>query len=308
MSWQDELRQLDAELADKRISSAEYRRQRDEILAAASGGLPMNTNAPFPQRPQVPQENARPEVVPPWTPVTAMPQYQAPEYPAPVNMDDLFTVRTTKPKRSRAGLVISVICVLVVLGLAAGWWFGFGQQSQQGQPNAGPAPTTTTSAAPRNLALNDMPPLPGAPSTQNGEYTVPDALNKHLIDARAAAVLTADHAGRLIVSSSKANDLTYGIFAFNSDDPQQAAKITSDLTEYQKPNGLVPTDQLGLPGSVAVMKQVVPAQVQYLALYPSGRTTMVVAVTRTGGKGPESAVADGLREVMASVLAKAPAN
>lgn len=39
MSWQDELRRLDAELAGGKISLHEHRKQRDELLAAASGGV-----------------------------------------------------------------------------------------------------------------------------------------------------------------------------------------------------------------------------------------------------------------------------
>ena len=38
MSWQEELRRLDAELAGGRITRHEHRKQRDELLAAASGG------------------------------------------------------------------------------------------------------------------------------------------------------------------------------------------------------------------------------------------------------------------------------
>lgn len=38
MSWQEELRRLDSELARGRISRHEHRKQRDELLAAASGG------------------------------------------------------------------------------------------------------------------------------------------------------------------------------------------------------------------------------------------------------------------------------
>ncbi|RSN58765.1 hypothetical protein DMH01_22345 [Amycolatopsis sp. WAC 04182] len=38
MSWQDELRQLDVELASGRIGHAEHRKRRDELLAEASGG------------------------------------------------------------------------------------------------------------------------------------------------------------------------------------------------------------------------------------------------------------------------------
>ncbi|MFI5611196.1 hypothetical protein [Amycolatopsis sp. NPDC051903] len=38
MSWQEELRRLDSELAAGRIGHAEHRRKRDELLAEASGG------------------------------------------------------------------------------------------------------------------------------------------------------------------------------------------------------------------------------------------------------------------------------
>jgi hypothetical protein len=38
MSWQDELRRLDAELTSGRLEHSEYRKLRDELLASASGG------------------------------------------------------------------------------------------------------------------------------------------------------------------------------------------------------------------------------------------------------------------------------
>ncbi|GAA3431663.1 hypothetical protein [Kutzneria kofuensis] len=50
MTWQEELRALDAELADKGITPAEYRRRRDNLLAAASGGFPPAGQV-APQRP-----------------------------------------------------------------------------------------------------------------------------------------------------------------------------------------------------------------------------------------------------------------
>ncbi|OLZ59788.1 hypothetical protein [Amycolatopsis keratiniphila] len=49
MSWQDELRQLDVELASGRIGHAEHRRKRDELLAEASGGT-MPSPVPSPLR------------------------------------------------------------------------------------------------------------------------------------------------------------------------------------------------------------------------------------------------------------------
>ncbi|QUQ69919.1 hypothetical protein [Kutzneria sp. CA-103260] len=53
MTWQEELRALDAELADKGITPAEYRRRRDNLLAAASGGFPPAAQV-APQRPAQP--------------------------------------------------------------------------------------------------------------------------------------------------------------------------------------------------------------------------------------------------------------
>ncbi len=53
MTWQEELRALDGELADKGITPAEYRRRRDNLLAAASGGFPPAGQV-APQRPAQP--------------------------------------------------------------------------------------------------------------------------------------------------------------------------------------------------------------------------------------------------------------
>ncbi|PKV92860.1 hypothetical protein ATK30_3690 [Amycolatopsis echigonensis] len=57
MSWQEELRRLDAELAAGRLGHAEHRRQRDELLAEASGGgaaspvaSPLRQDAPSPSK------------------------------------------------------------------------------------------------------------------------------------------------------------------------------------------------------------------------------------------------------------------
>jgi len=53
VTWQEELRALDTELADKGITPAEYRRRRDNLLAAASGGFPPAGQV-APQRPAHP--------------------------------------------------------------------------------------------------------------------------------------------------------------------------------------------------------------------------------------------------------------
>ncbi|WAL65509.1 hypothetical protein ORV05_32250 [Amycolatopsis cynarae] len=58
MSWQEELRRLDAELASGKISLRQHRKQREELLAAVSGGFrPAPSPAPAPP----PAQQAPPE-------------------------------------------------------------------------------------------------------------------------------------------------------------------------------------------------------------------------------------------------------
>ncbi|SFS84344.1 hypothetical protein [Saccharopolyspora flava] len=53
MTWQDELQNLDAELAAGRISAEEYRQRRDAVLGRAQGQTPSNPGG-FPQQDQTP--------------------------------------------------------------------------------------------------------------------------------------------------------------------------------------------------------------------------------------------------------------
>ncbi|MBV9847868.1 MAG: hypothetical protein JOZ47_22780 [Kutzneria sp.] len=333
MSWQDELRSLDAELAEKRISPVEYRRRRDDLLAAASGRMPMSTTAPFPQRvapgSQEPTGQASPQgiqAVPPWTPANQTQQYPAPQYPAPPGMDgDLMNIMVARTRRSKVGLVVALICVLVVAGLgAAGWWFGFGSRNAANTTAANTPPASTTpanttaatsspaassptnSANLRMIGLKDLPPLPGIPDAQNGEFTVADAAAKGLFDTRATALLNANKADRVVVSSTKNNGLGYAVIAVDVGTAPQADKAMHDLVDYQGPNGLMPTNLAGLPASVQIMKLVAPNQTQYMAIYASGRTVLIAAVTQPG-KGSEPAVSVALHDLMTSLLAMVPA-
>lgn len=82
MSWQDELRQLDVELASGRIGHAEHRKRRDELLAEASGGaMPSPVASPL-SRPGAPWHSTNPAMrqielpivtLPPVSPPTAAP-------------------------------------------------------------------------------------------------------------------------------------------------------------------------------------------------------------------------------------------
>ncbi|GAB3139258.1 hypothetical protein [Amycolatopsis sp. NPDC004378] len=73
MSWQEDLRRLDADLAAGRIEPAAHRKQRDELLAAASGAtVPSPVPSPL-RRPGEPRswQSTNPASVPPAGPVPA---------------------------------------------------------------------------------------------------------------------------------------------------------------------------------------------------------------------------------------------
>ncbi|GAB3576133.1 hypothetical protein GCM10027445_39720 [Amycolatopsis endophytica] len=82
MSWQDELRRLDADLAGGAITQHQHRKMRDELLAAASGGgaaapvsVPLSRVEGAPQ----PQAGAQPQ----WQSANPANPPNHPQYPAP---------------------------------------------------------------------------------------------------------------------------------------------------------------------------------------------------------------------------------
>ncbi|HEX3786748.1 MAG TPA: hypothetical protein VHW44_02710 [Pseudonocardiaceae bacterium] len=84
MSWQDELRQLDEELAAGRVSAQDYRTRRDALLAQSVGGFGSPASGENPQQPNTPP-GTPPSTPPPgnpvgpWTPSGGQPQ----PYPQP---------------------------------------------------------------------------------------------------------------------------------------------------------------------------------------------------------------------------------
>lgn len=85
MSWQEDLRQLDTALAGGQISADDYRRRRDELLAAASGQGTGDSAAGQPSTPPPGFPSAGPGTPPPGfqQPSGAMPGPAAPGTPPP---------------------------------------------------------------------------------------------------------------------------------------------------------------------------------------------------------------------------------
>src|SRR5947209_516088 len=99
VTWQEELRALDAELADKGITPAEYRRRRDNLLAAASGGFPPASQVapqrPKPSQPQIP--HVQPPPSPIQQPLPPIPGQQPVTPPPPVQQSTPQQVPAAQP-------------------------------------------------------------------------------------------------------------------------------------------------------------------------------------------------------------------
>ncbi|MDI2032715.1 hypothetical protein QFW96_29130 [Saccharopolyspora sp. TS4A08] len=82
MTWQDELQNLDAELAAGRISAEEYRQRRDAVLGRAQGGTPSNPDG-FPQQDTTPPADPSSGGFPQQQPAQQQPAQQQPQSPFP---------------------------------------------------------------------------------------------------------------------------------------------------------------------------------------------------------------------------------
>ncbi|WP_340685983.1 hypothetical protein LCL61_06355 [Amycolatopsis coloradensis] len=122
MSWQDELRQLDVELASGRIGHTEHRKRRDELLAEASGGaMPSPVASPLrhpagpwhstnpavrPAEPRtVPAPLPEPAAEPPSPPKREIPRiaHHKTTAPSPADINPTVYLRAEPPQQLRRG-------------------------------------------------------------------------------------------------------------------------------------------------------------------------------------------------------------
>ncbi|MER7010531.1 hypothetical protein ABT324_03760 [Saccharopolyspora sp. NPDC000359] len=87
MTWQDELQNLDAELAAGRISAEEYRQRRDAVLGRAQGGQAGPPSGGFPQQQPGTPSGGFPQQQP-GTPAGGTPQQQPNPFPPAFSWGD----------------------------------------------------------------------------------------------------------------------------------------------------------------------------------------------------------------------------
>jgi hypothetical protein len=266
MSWQDELRRLDAELATGKISLHQHRKQRDELLAAASGGFapsPVASPLSAPQWPTDPPPEAPPNVsaalLASDRPTSApSPADERPtdsiRYPS---FEDAPTVitrpvspgampglmppqrrpnlpeppdRGMRPARRVPTWLFLSLGVLLVLALVIGgsWWLGDHGNSQTVAPTPiAPSPAPTAPAGPPLEA--QLPTLPGVPDVNNSTVSVEKGVQLGLYPQQAADTFTRNGVKDVVYRGSVQGNDVYFVLAIQTGDPNKAKAVVDYL-------------------------------------------------------------------------------
>ncbi|NKQ53396.1 hypothetical protein HFP15_10940 [Amycolatopsis sp. K13G38] len=238
MSWQDELRRLDAELAGGKISLHEHRKQRDELLAAASGGFapspvaaPLNPPPSTPPPPEPPRKReqeqsasaallatTRPTTAPSPAderPTEKMPYPRIHEAPTVVTraigplpgltpprrseVPPLPTVPVQRPRRKPTWLFLALGVVLVLAMIIGATVF---LNARDDSSATAPTPANVAPADALGMAEAKLPTLPGAASPDNGTLELGKAVSLQLITQADADLMRTSGADKIVFRAS----------------------------------------------------------------------------------------------------------
>ncbi|ONI72739.1 hypothetical protein ALI144C_42795 [Actinosynnema sp. ALI-1.44] len=174
---------------------------------------------------------------------------------------------------------------VVVLALVAGgvWWFAFrgtdgaDNKAAAEQPNAAP-PAATSS----ELTLEKLPNPTDSQLSTTGVLTVDQAQTNNLIRPDEAAYLTATDLQRIYFRTIVTGNLSYQLFAFQTQTDTGGQRIVSGALERGKRVSMVPATIDGLPAKVTVTKILVAGAAYYEAVYPIDKGAVRLVVLQSG--------------------------
>jgi len=240
MSWQDELRRLDAELASGKITLHDHRKQRDELLAAASGGFapspvaapltppapPEPEPAPEPVKEKEPSVSAsllattRPTTAP--SPADERPTEQMPYpriheaptvvtraigplpglTPPPQRPPGVPPLPTVAAQRPRRKPTWLFLALGVALVLAMIVGATLFLNAREDSSTASPTTANVAPADALGMAEAKLPTLPGAASPNNGTMALDKAVSLQLISQADADLMKTSGADELVFRAS----------------------------------------------------------------------------------------------------------
>ncbi|UVS76393.1 hypothetical protein Actkin_00077 [Actinokineospora sp. UTMC 2448] len=266
MTWQDDLQRLDERFAAKSVSAAEYRAQRDEILASASS-VPAREPGPDPRAAQAPAD------------------------PGPAERREAPITGASTGHQILIGAIALVVMVAAAVGL---WLVVLGDD--------GPEPLDNpVSAKPLEAVVSIIGPLPGVPDANSGVLGLDQALDARLLAPGEADLLRAAGVQRVGFLGSTSGSTGYGVIIAELAGPSQAATTAEDQRHQLASDGYAENGAVnGLPR----MTQTTDRNVVQRVVYASDRFTVRIGVSRAVGaetEGLEEELA-GITNFVRSVL------
>jgi hypothetical protein len=326
MAWQDELNSLDEELSAGRIRSDEYRRRRDELLAAASSnpvGARPNLRQQSPSianaftgdaqapEPDVTQQlavrqtqpaKATWETKPPQPQLIPQPTERSlalnPE-PTPMQGSEVFGLAVSSPRAARQWPRFVVAIVILALVAGATWWFAFRDKSGP-VTAAGPAAQQAT-----QLSVDRLPNPTDVPMTYSGVFTVDQAQVYNLLKPDEAATLVQGGAQRVYFRGVGAGNLVYHTFAYETGTVDAARKLATGVIDRDKKVGMTDSEISGLPQGVRVVKSLGDKSAMYEAVYAANQATIRILVVQSGPT-EERQISDAMRRGVEAVVHSIP--
>ncbi|HVW41583.1 MAG TPA: hypothetical protein VHC18_09555 [Amycolatopsis sp.] len=296
MSWQDELRRLDAELAKGTISLHDHRKLREELLAAAAGRFEpaarrrgksaewpaalleseRSTTAPSPaderateQMPYPPISEAPTVVTRPVGPLPAL--TPPPDKAHRVPPLPTVPVRQSSQKRTWLFVTASVVLTLVLIIVASVILLN---RDKPAPATALPAPTTGSSVPSVPLAQR-LPTLPGTANADSGTVPVGDGPRRGLYPADAAQEFTQSGAGTVEYRASSAGTELYFLLAIQTGTADQARAVADFMRDGALKSGFTP-----LPDDVSIVTGVQNGRTMNGTWYSSDNVAIVLWVAQ----------------------------
>jgi hypothetical protein len=279
LSWQQELRWLDGELAVGRISSDEYHARRDTLLSSVL--QPVHTTGQSETTQVIPAVPGHPD----W--------HDAPPQPA------AWTGRQPAGVARKPLLIAAAITLVVALGVASFLIFGQGDGAQAGPATSAPQASTGAQRQKDDLEIAR---LPGTAGEKPEFKTFADVAKAGLLTDRENTVYQAANAGRCrLVTSGLPDGVTALVLTVETSDAKTA---TAALVRLQGDFGMKPYTGTA-PAGVAVTQvegKTGPAAIR-------GHYAFGTTVVRVQASGPSLAqISKAFDEILAGQLDSLPVN
>ncbi|TKG73405.1 hypothetical protein [Prauserella endophytica] len=264
MTWQEELRRLDAELAAGTISHDLHRRRREDILAEVSGnpvvspfaspraevggGAPQwqaaNPAADAHQATQPPPQPPAPQQPPRVTPASLLSNGRPTTAPSPADTELTMPMSRLQAQpliasppppenrgRRRTWLYISLGVFLALAAVIGGaWWLG-GIGGPGGSAQGDTAPSSSP-APPAEVALEDrLPVLPGEQNTDNSTMSIAKGVELGLYPESSGKIFTDAGAKEIVYRASTDGDTAYFMLVIPLENAAAANTVVNDMRE-----------------------------------------------------------------------------